>query len=87
MLKKNIVAIIPARGNSKRILGKNYKKFDGEPIISANSFTASNSPRRVSHEGQDRWLRSSGISEGYRPALPRLDSPGGESSFRDGFRN
>ena len=33
MLKKNIVAIIPARGDSKRILGKNYKKFNGEPII------------------------------------------------------
>ena len=33
MLKKNIVAIIPARGNSKRIPGKNYKKFNGEPII------------------------------------------------------
>ena len=27
MLRKNIVAIIPARGNSKRIPGKNYKKF------------------------------------------------------------
>ena len=33
MLKKNVVAIIPAKGNSKRISGKNYKKFDGKPII------------------------------------------------------
>jgi N-acylneuraminate cytidylyltransferase len=33
MLRKNIVAIIPARGNSKRIPGKNYKKFNGKPII------------------------------------------------------
>ena len=33
MLRKNIVAVIPARGNSKRIPGKNYKKFNGEPII------------------------------------------------------
>ena len=33
MLRKNIVAIIPARGNSKRIPGKNYKKFNGKSII------------------------------------------------------
>ena len=33
MLKKNVIAIIPAKGNSKRISGKNYKKFDGKPII------------------------------------------------------
>ena len=33
MLRKNVVAIIPARGNSNRIPGKNYKKFNGKPII------------------------------------------------------
>ena len=33
MLRKNVVAIIPARGNSKRIPGKNYKKFNGKSII------------------------------------------------------
>ena len=33
MLKKNVVAIIPAREGSKRIPGKNYKKFNGKPII------------------------------------------------------
>ena len=33
MLKKNVIAIIPARNNSKRIPGKNYKKFNGKPII------------------------------------------------------
>ena len=33
MLRKNVVAIIPARGNSKRIPGKNYKIFNGKPII------------------------------------------------------
>ena len=32
-MKKNIIAVIPARGGSKRIPGKNYKKFNGEPII------------------------------------------------------
>jgi N-acylneuraminate cytidylyltransferase len=35
MLKKNVVAIIPARGNSKRIPGKNYKKFNGKPVIAS----------------------------------------------------
>jgi len=35
MSKKNIVAIIPARGKSKRIPGKNYKKFNGKPVIVA----------------------------------------------------
>ena len=33
MFRKKIIAIIPARGNSKRIPGKNYKKFNGKPII------------------------------------------------------
>ena len=33
MFKKKIIAIIPARGGSKRIPGKNYKKFNGKPII------------------------------------------------------
>ena len=33
MLRKNVVAIIPARGNSKRIPGKNYKMFNGKSII------------------------------------------------------
>jgi len=33
MIRNNLIAIIPARGNSKRIPGKNYKKFNGEPII------------------------------------------------------
>jgi len=33
MSKKNIIAVIPARGNSKRIPGKNIKKFSGKPII------------------------------------------------------
>tara|TARA_B100000029_G_C17432261_1_gene908301 strand:+ start:358 stop:1050 length:693 start_codon:yes stop_codon:yes gene_type:complete len=32
-MKKNVIAVIPARGNSKRIPGKNYKKFNGIPII------------------------------------------------------
>ena len=33
MPKKKILAIIPARAGSKRIPGKNYKKFNGEPVI------------------------------------------------------
>jgi len=33
MLRKNVVAVIPARANSKRIPGKNYKKFNGKSII------------------------------------------------------
>ena len=34
MQKNNTIAIILARQNSKRIPGKNYKKFNGKPIIS-----------------------------------------------------
>ena len=33
-MRENIVAIIPARLRSKRIKGKNFKKFKGKPIIS-----------------------------------------------------
>ena len=33
MKKENVLAIIPARGGSTRIIGKNYKKFNGQPII------------------------------------------------------
>ena len=36
MLRKNIVAIIPARVNSKRIPGKNYKKVNGKPKVNFN---------------------------------------------------
>ena len=34
-MKENIVALILARGGSKRIKGKNFKKFKGEPAISS----------------------------------------------------
>jgi N-acylneuraminate cytidylyltransferase len=34
MLKLNRLAIIPARGGSKRIKNKNLVNFDGKPIIS-----------------------------------------------------
>ncbi len=33
MIKKKIVAIIPARGNSSRLKNKNLKKFNGYPLI------------------------------------------------------
>jgi|TARA_B100001964_G_scaffold186188_1_gene206736 N-acylneuraminate cytidylyltransferase len=33
MFRKKIIAVIPAKGNSRRIPGKNYKKFKGKPII------------------------------------------------------
>jgi len=33
-MKKKTIAIIPARGGSKRIKGKNLKNFNGAPIIS-----------------------------------------------------
>ena len=33
-MKDNIVAIIPARGGSKRIKNKNIKKFRGQSAIS-----------------------------------------------------
>jgi N-acylneuraminate cytidylyltransferase len=32
-MKKKVIAVIPARKNSKRIPGKNYKKFNGIPAI------------------------------------------------------
>ena len=32
---EEVIAIIPARGRSKRIPGKNYKKFNGRPIIAS----------------------------------------------------
>ena len=35
MLRKDVIAIIPARGGSKRIPGKNYKMFNGKPIIAS----------------------------------------------------
>jgi pseudaminic acid cytidylyltransferase len=34
MIKNNVIAIIPARGGSKRIPNKNIKLFSGQPIIS-----------------------------------------------------
>jgi pseudaminic acid cytidylyltransferase len=40
--KMNIVAIIPARGGSKRIPGKNIKRFAGKPIIAYSIVAAQN---------------------------------------------
>lgn len=40
MLKKNAVAIIPARGGSKRIPRKNIKDFFGKPLIAYSIQTA-----------------------------------------------
>ena len=39
-MKKKTIAIIPARGGSKRIPGKNIKKFAGKPIISYSILAA-----------------------------------------------
>ena len=33
MIKKKVIAIIPARGNSSRLKNKNMKKFNGRPLI------------------------------------------------------
>ena len=33
-MKEKVVALIIARGGSKRIKGKNFKKFQGKPVIS-----------------------------------------------------
>ena len=32
-MKKKIIAIIPARKNSTRLKNKNFKKFNGRPLI------------------------------------------------------
>lgn len=36
----SVVAIIPARGDSKRLLGKNIKELDGRPLISYSCLAA-----------------------------------------------
>lgn len=43
MKGKNIIAIIPARGGSKRILRKNIKDFAGKPLIYYSIFEAKKS--------------------------------------------
>ena len=41
-MKKNAIAIIPARGGSKRIPKKNIKDFFGKPLIAYSIEVASN---------------------------------------------
>lgn len=43
-IKKEILAIIPARGGSKRIPGKNYKPFAGKPLIAHAILQAKTNP-------------------------------------------
>lgn len=42
MINKNIIAIIPARGGSKRLQRKNIRKFIGKPLISYSINVAQN---------------------------------------------
>ena len=70
MLRKNIVAVIPARGNSKRIPGKNYKKFNGKPII-ANTIEKLKQSRifdRIIVSTDDHKIAS--ISKKYNAEIP-----------------
>ncbi len=42
-MNKKCIALIPARGGSKRIVNKNIKLFDGKPLISYSIEAAINS--------------------------------------------
>lgn len=43
-MKKELLAIIPARGGSKRIPGKNYRLFAGKPLIAHTILQAKENP-------------------------------------------
>jgi pseudaminic acid cytidylyltransferase len=81
-----IVAIIPARGGSKRIPRKNIKNFNGRPIISWSIIAAQNSGLfdkvvvstddseikiiSESYGASVPFIRPSDISDDYTPTVP-----------------
>ena len=54
MLKFNRLAIIPARGGSKRINNKNLVYFEGKPII---SYTIENAKTNTKNKSRRCWER------------------------------
>lgn len=71
-----IVAIIPARGNSKRISGKNIKLFSGKPIIAWSIEAALNSNlfEKVIVSTDDENIKQVAISYGAECPFVRPDA-------------
>jgi len=79
-----MIALIPARGGSKRIPGKNKKDFHGKPIISYSIEAAQKAGifdqiYVSTDDGEIQGIaRSYGVDLTYRPARLADDEPGTE---------
>ena len=90
---RRYLAIIPARGGSKRIPGKNLRRLGGKPLI-AYTIAASQSSRRLTavvvstdHAGIARFAAAAGADpQGLRPARLARDSSPTVDALRDALR-
>jgi len=75
------IAIIPARGGSKRIPGKNIKTFGGRPIIAYSIAAACGAAcfEQVMVSTDDAQIKS--VAEGQGASVPFLRSPGNSDDF------
>ena len=75
MKKKNVVAIIPARGGSKGIPYKNIKKLNGKPLIyfTINTLRKINKIDRIIVSTEDKKIRE--IVKYYFPKIEIIDRP------------
>lgn len=79
--KEKIIAIIPARGGSKRILRKNARKFCGKPILSYSISAARDSGLfdEVMVSTDDEEIAA--IAEFYGASVPFFRSADGASDY------
>ena len=75
------IAIIPARGGSKRIPGKNIKSFAGRPIIAYSIAAARGAAcfEQVMVSTDDAQIKS--VAEGEGASVPFLRSSGNSNDF------
>jgi len=70
---KKRIAIIPARGGSKRILKKNIKEFCGKPILlyALEAVKRTNLFQEIHISTEDRQIYEVAKNEGYKPRFMR----------------
>lgn len=79
--KEKIIAIIPARGGSKRIPRKNIRDFCGQPIISYSIKAAKNSAlfNEIMVSTDDEEIAA--VAKRYGASVPFLRSAAGSSDY------
>jgi len=93
-MKKNIFAIIPARGGSKRIKRKNIKNFNGKPMIywTINKIKKSGLFKKIVVSTEDTEIKNISLKFGAdhvidRPKYLADDITGTQDVIKDAIKN